>query len=38
MMIIETLRMNEGNREQTAKELGISRQGLYKKMQRYGIS
>ncbi|MCT4606165.1 MAG: sigma 54-interacting transcriptional regulator [Marinisporobacter sp.] len=36
-MIIAYLKQNDGNKYQTAKALGISRVGLYKKLKRYGI-
>jgi len=37
-MIIEILTENEWNQTQASKELGLSRQGLIKKMHRYNIS
>ena len=36
-MIINALEVTGGNQTQTAKKLGLSRQGLIKKMQRYKI-
>ena len=36
-VIIETLEKFNGNKNETSKVLGISRQGLYKKMKRFGI-
>jgi len=36
--IRETLLLHRGNRTRTAKDLGISRNTLWRKMQRYGIS
>ena len=36
-MIINTLKENNWNQTKTAKELGLSRQGLIKKMQRYQL-
>ncbi|MCT4621248.1 MAG: sigma 54-interacting transcriptional regulator [Marinisporobacter sp.] len=36
-MITASLKANDGNKYQTAKSLGISRVGLYKKLKRYGI-
>jgi len=36
-MILEALEKNGGNKERAAQALGISRQGLYKKMARYEI-
>ena len=36
--IIEALQAHRNNQQQTAKTLGISRQGLIKKMKRYGIT
>jgi len=36
-MILEALRSSGGNRDRAARELGISRQGLYKKLARYGL-
>ena len=35
--IVETLRKHEGNREKTAKELGISKATLWRHMKKYGI-
>ena len=35
--IRETLTRNGGNRTRTAQELGVSRNTLWRKMQRYGI-
>lgn len=35
--ILDTLALNQGNRTQTAQELGISRAELYRKLGRYGI-
>jgi DNA-binding NtrC family response regulator len=35
--ILEALEKNRNNRLRTAKELGISRMGLYKKMHQYGL-
>ncbi|WP_078427448.1 sigma 54-interacting transcriptional regulator [Alkalihalobacterium alkalinitrilicum] len=37
-MIIDTLRETENNRSEAAKVLGISRSGLYKKIQKYKIN
>jgi transcriptional regulator with PAS, ATPase and Fis domain len=37
-LIEETLEKNQGNHTRTAEQLGLSRQGLLKKMHRYGIS
>jgi Nif-specific regulatory protein len=37
-IIVESLARNGWNRSRTAAELGVSRQGLLKKMHRYGIS
>ena len=36
-MILEALEKSGGNKERAAQELGISRQGLYKKIARYRI-
>ncbi|QEK13705.1 AAA family ATPase [Crassaminicella thermophila] len=36
-IILECLKENKGNKNRTAKELGISRLGLYKKIERYGL-
>lgn len=36
-IIVECLEKNKGNKNRTAKELGISRVGLYKKIDRYNI-
>ncbi|QXM07384.1 sigma 54-interacting transcriptional regulator [Crassaminicella indica] len=36
-MIVACLKENNGNKYQTAKSLGISRVGLYKKLKRYGL-
>jgi transcriptional regulator with PAS, ATPase and Fis domain len=36
-LIAEALRTRQQNQQQTAKMLGLSRQGLIKKMKRYGI-
>lgn len=36
-MIIEYLKRNEGNKNQTAKALGVSRVSLYKKLDKYNI-
>jgi Nif-specific regulatory protein len=36
-VILEKLRAHEGNKTRVAKELGLSRNGLMKKMQRYGF-
>ena len=36
-LIEETLEKNQGNHTRTAEALGLSRQGLLKKMHRYGI-
>ena len=36
-MIRRTLEQTGHNRMQTAKQLGVTRQGLYKKMKRYGL-
>ncbi len=38
MMILSTLRRNQGNREQTARELGISIRTLYRKLKEYGMT
>lgn len=37
MMLLEALRANGNNRTKTARSLGISRVGLYKKMRRLGL-
>ncbi|NVK75992.1 MAG: sigma 54-interacting transcriptional regulator, partial [Oceanospirillaceae bacterium] len=37
-LITQALEKNQGNRTQAAKQLGISRQGLIKKIERYGLS
>ncbi len=37
-MLIETLRKNKHNISQTAKQLGLSRQSLYRRMSKHGIS
>lgn len=37
-MITDALRQNNGNISQTAKALKLTRQGLYKKIKRYGLS
>jgi transcriptional regulator with PAS, ATPase and Fis domain len=37
-LIREALAVTGGNREKAARRLGISRQGLYKKMERHGLS
>jgi len=37
-MIVNTLNKNNWNQTKTAKELGLSRQGLIKKMQRYQLT
>lgn len=36
-LINQALEKNQGNRTQAAKQLGISRQGLIKKIERYGL-
>jgi transcriptional regulator with PAS, ATPase and Fis domain len=36
-MILEALRDSNNNQQRAAKALGLSRQGLIKKMKRYGI-
>ena len=36
--IVEALHANQNNQQRTAKALGISRQGLIKKMKRYMIT
>jgi len=36
-LIAEALQARQQNQQQTAKMLGLSRQGLIKKMKRYGI-
>lgn len=36
-LIEETLEKNQGNHTRAAEQLGLSRQGLLKKMHRYGI-
>ena len=36
-MILKSLQRNTGNRTRTAEDLGLSRLGLRKKMQRYGL-
>ena len=36
--IIKALQLNGGNKTKTAKELGVSLRGLYKKLDKYGIS
>jgi transcriptional regulator with PAS, ATPase and Fis domain len=36
-VLTQTLEKHEGNKTQAAKELGLSRFGLMKKMQRYGL-
>ncbi len=36
-MILRVLKENDGNQTQSAKQLGLSRQGLIKKMQRYNL-
>ena len=36
-VIVETLDKYNGNKNETSKVLGISRQGLYKKIKRFGI-
>ena len=36
-LIINTLKQSQGNKTQAARMLGISRKGLYEKMQRLGI-
>ncbi|PYF82487.1 MULTISPECIES: sigma-54 dependent transcriptional regulator [Marinomonas] len=36
-LINQALEKNQGNRTQAAKQLGISRQGLIKKIERYGV-
>ncbi len=38
MMILSTLRRNEGNRDKTARELGISLRTLYRKLKEYGLT
>ena len=37
-MIVETLRLHNGNVSRTARDLGITRRGLQLKLNRYGIS
>ena len=37
-ILLEALREHEGNKTQTAKALGITREGLHKKLNRFGIS
>ena len=36
-LLVEALRSHGGNQTQTAKALGLSRPGLFKKLRRYGI-
>lgn len=36
-LILETLEQTGGNREESAKNIGISRKGLYNKMKKYGL-
>jgi DNA-binding NtrC family response regulator len=36
-LVCEALAENDGNQTRTAEKLGISRQGLIKKMNQYGI-
>jgi len=36
--IIKALQLNGGNKTKTAKELGVSLRGLYKKLDKYGIN
>ena len=36
-VLVEKLREHQGNKTRVAKELGLSRNGLMKKMQRYGL-
>jgi transcriptional regulator with GAF, ATPase, and Fis domain len=36
-VLLEKLRKHDGNKTKVAKELGLSRNGLMKKMQRYGL-
>ena len=36
-LLIEALSANENNRTRTAKALGISRVGLYKKLRKHGL-
>lgn len=38
MMIISALRRHDGNREKTARELGISIRTLYRKLREYGVT
>ncbi len=37
-LILKTLAQCEGNKSQAAKRLGISRKGLYEKLERYGLA
>jgi transcriptional regulator of acetoin/glycerol metabolism len=37
-LLIEALRIHNGNQTETAKALGLSRPGLFKKLRRLGIS
>jgi two-component system NtrC family response regulator len=37
-LLLEALRAHNNNQVQTARALGISRQGLIKKMKRFGIA
>ena len=36
-MIAEAMRATQGNQQQAARQLGLSRQGLINKMKRYAI-
>jgi DNA-binding NtrC family response regulator len=37
-MIVRTLDANRGNKNRTARQLGISRRSLYNKLERYQIA
>lgn len=38
LLILKTIKTTNGNRSEAAKRMGMSREGLRKKMKRYGIA
>jgi DNA-binding protein Fis len=37
-LLAEALRENDGNKTKTAQQLGITREGLHKKLSKFGMS